>query len=182
MTHLNFSKLIKLIGYCSQIDAGNVFHLRETREKQWLTIPCFTQIHLMMANLHKEVWKPNLRCDGSEVHVFQFVSKTLKLFFIFRAQDRDGGQSDVCFIKVILDLLCILCVTIREGGGRENIAANEAWVNEDKQFQHMFNGHEDMLGLNGRTLTLDTFSSSSRFTISCRWNVVHRGWFSLQSL
>lgn len=136
----------------------------------------------MMANLHKEVWKPNLRCDGSEVHTIQFVSKTFQLFFIFRAQDRDGGQSDVCFIKVILDLLCILCVTIREGGGRENIAANEVWVNEDKQFQHMFNGHEDMLGLNGRTLTLDTFSSSSRSTISCRWNVVHRGWFSLQSL
>lgn len=79
---------------------------------------CFTQIHLAMVNLHKEVWRPNLCCDGSEVHIIRFVRKTFQLVFIFQAQDCDGGQSDVCFIKVILDLLCILCVTIREGGGK----------------------------------------------------------------
>lgn len=121
MTHLCFSKLVKLISCCIQIDAGNVFYLRETHEKQRLTIPCFTQIHFMMVNLHKEVRRPNLCGEGSEVHGLRFVRKTFQLVFIFRAQDGDGGQSDVCFIKVILDLVCILRVTIREGGFNINM-------------------------------------------------------------
>lgn len=91
---------------------------RETSKKQWLTITCHTQMHAMRVNLHKETRKPNLLCDRSEVNIFSCCGETSELVFIFRAQESDGGQSDVCFLKVLLDLLCILCVTDREGGGR----------------------------------------------------------------
>ena len=54
-----------------------------------------------------------LLCEGVGVDICSLVGEAEELVFDFRAQQSDGGQSDVCVVKVLLDLLCVLCVTNR---------------------------------------------------------------------
>lgn len=124
VTHLTSSNRINFICCCIQIDAGNVVHLRET----WLTITFYAR----MVNLHKETWKSMNKayhlCDCSNVKILSCGGETSELVFIFRAQESDGGQSDVCILKVLLDLLCMLCVTNREGGRRRKVSQMMRYV------------------------------------------------------
>lgn len=79
------------------------------------------------------IWERQARDDGSQVHSHTWVHVTMKpmnnthllresggvkllsrggeaaeLLFRFRAQESDGGQSDVCVLKVLLDLVRVL--------------------------------------------------------------------------
>lgn len=49
--------------------------------------------------------------DRSEVNICRPVGEVAELLFNFRAQESDGGQSDVFILKELLDLLCVLSVT-----------------------------------------------------------------------
>lgn len=172
------SKLINFICCCIQIDAGHVVHLRET----WLTITFYT----WMVNLYKEIGKSMNRayqlCVCSKVKILSCMGKTCEQLFIFGTQDSDGGQSDLYIIKVLLDLLCILCVTDRGGGKRRKMLQMMRYTRVKKKKFNIFNAYQVILGLKAGMLTSDTFSSSSRFMISNKWSVVHSGWFSSQLL
>lgn len=108
--------------------------------------------------------------DLSEVDVFCGVGETLEASDLLGAQEGDGGQGDVCVLKVLLDLLAVLWhrqkITSGVGG-----ASSMCGYGEKTQ----------ELGLSV-TLTFVTLSSSFRFTTSYRRIVVHRGLFFSQPL
>lgn len=124
-----------------------------------------------------------LLCDSSGVEVFSGGGEAAELFFDVRAQESDGGQSDVCVIEVHLDLIRVLRGTNGEGGGKETgITSDEVRLDEGEQYSQTYDEYKGIVGVAVRTLTLDTLSRSSRFMTSYKWSVVHRGWFCSQSL
>lgn len=54
-----------------------------------------------------------LLCESVGVNICSLVGEAEELVFDFLAQQTDGGQSDVCVLKALLDLLCVLCATNR---------------------------------------------------------------------
>lgn len=124
-----------------------------------------------------------LLCDSSGVEVLSGGGEAAELFFDVRAQESDGGQSDVCVIEVHLDLIRVLRGTDGEGGGKEtSITSDEVRLDEGEQYSQTYDEYKGIVGVTVRTLTLDTLSRSSRFMTSYKWSVVHRGWFCSQSL
>lgn len=124
-----------------------------------------------------------LLCDSSGVEVLSGGGEAAELFFDVRAQESDGGQSDVCVIEVHLDLIRVLRGTDGEGGGKETgITSDEVRLDEGEQYSQTYDEYKGIVGVTVRTLTLDTLSRSSRFMTSYKWSVVHRGWFCSQSL
>lgn len=124
-----------------------------------------------------------LLCDSSGVEVLSGGGEAAELFFDVRAQESDGGQSDVCVIEVHLDLIRVLGGTDGEGGGKETgITSDEVRLDEGEQYSQTYDEYKGIVGVTVRTLTLDTLSRSSRFMTSYKWSVVHRGWFCSQSL
>lgn len=124
-----------------------------------------------------------LLCDSSGVEVLSGGGEAAELFFDGRAQESDGGQSDVCVIEVHLDLIRVLRGTDGEGGGKETgITSDEVRLDEGEQYSQTYDEYKGIVGVTVRTLTLDTLSRSSRFMTSYKWSVVHRGWFCSQSL
>lgn len=59
--------------------------------------------------------KAYLLHDLSKVYIFNCSGKSPELVFVFRAEESGGGQSDVCVLELLLDLLDVLCATDREG-------------------------------------------------------------------
>lgn len=124
-----------------------------------------------------------LLCDSGGVEVFSGGGEAAELFFDIRAQESDGGQSDVCVIEVHLDLIRVLCVTDGDRGGKKTGITNfDVRLDEGKQYSHRYDEYEGTVGVTVRTLTLDTLSRSSRLMTSYKRSVVHRGWFCSQSL
>lgn len=111
LTHLINSKLIKFICCVIQIDSRNVVHLGDTSEEHWIAFTYYTWIHVM--TVHKDTFKHvkngYLLCDRGRGYIFSLGGEVAELVFNLRAQEFDGGQSDVCILKVLPDLHSILC-------------------------------------------------------------------------
>lgn len=57
-THWKFGNPVKFTCCCIQIDAGNILHLRKTRDKEFLAITNYTLIHVVVVSLQKETQAP----------------------------------------------------------------------------------------------------------------------------
>lgn len=108
--------------------------------------------------------------DLGEIDIFCDVGETLEASHLRGGQEGECGQSDVCVLKVLLDLLAVLWQ-------RKKIKLHIGGASSIRGC------HEKTLGFClSATLTFVTFSSSSRFTTSYRWIVFHRGLSSSQLL